>query len=496
MADGVIGLGGGVTRTDQGMADLTLLQVNDLHGYLAPHPELFNLAAGGSFRSGGGLARIAGLFSSVRTEMRGAVVALDNGDTFHGSMPAVQTKGEALLGPMARLGLDAMTAHWEFAYGLEHVGALAARLPYPILAANIENTPNGLPLPPFIVLERAGMRIGVIGLAAVGSPQLLPAEDRERLRIGIGDRAVERLVHVLRRDHGVDLVVVLSHLGFAQDCKLASVVSGIDVILSGHTHNRLERPALFNDTLIMQSGAHGSFIGRLDLEVTGSGVSGWHHALVAVDETMEEDGDMRGLVDDALAPFADAGARVIGHTRTTLTRYTMLESTMDNLLLDAVAAAAGTPGALSNGWRYGAPIPAGPITELDAWNIVPANPAVSVVTLTGGELRRLYEDNLEATFSCDPWQQRGGYVKRCRGLQLVVKLENPSGHRIQELRFDGDPVRSDASYTVAFLGEQAVPAGYGSGRHSIGLTAVDALRGYLSDRDVVEPALTGSVTLV
>ncbi len=146
---------------------------------------------------------------------------------------------------------------------------------------------------------------------------------------------------------------------------------------------------------------------------------------------------------------------VVGTTRTALDRYAMFESTMDNLLLDAIANAADRPMALSNGWRYGAPIPPGPLTELDLWNIVPANPPVSVVAISGEELRRLFEENLEATFACDPWQQRGGYLKRCRGIQLAVKLENPKGHRIQEFRVDGDRLRRDAIYSVAFLGEQA-----------------------------------------
>lgn len=146
---------------------------------------------------------------------------------------------------------------------------------------------------------------------------------------------------------------------------------------------------------------------------------------------------MSALVAEALGPFANARAAVVGETMCTLHRYSMFESTMDNLLLDATAAAAGTTVALSNGWRYGAPIAAGPLTEWDLWNIVPANPSVSVVTLAGGQLRTLLEHNIEATFACDPWQQKGGYLKRCRGVEMLIKLENPVGHRIQQLTVQG-----------------------------------------------------------
>jgi len=477
------------------MAHITLLQMNDLHGYLEPHAEHFELTPGASWRSGGGVARIASLFRAIRRETSGAVVALDNGDTFHGSMPAVRTQGAALVRPMSELGLDAMTVHWELAYGWRRVTTLETSLPYPLLAANVTGDHRSI-FAPFTIVERAGVRIGIIGLSAVVGTQLLPVEDRGSVSLTIGDDAVNALVPRLRQEHGVGLVIVLSHLGFPQDCKLAAVVSGVDVILSGHTHNRLHTPVNINGTLIMQSGAHGSYVGRLDLETSVTGVVDWRHQLIEVDDSIEPDSEMQGLVRDAVAPFAAAQETILGTTSTPLARYAMLESTMDNLLLAAIAASAELPIALSNGWRYGAPIPAGPISEMDIWNIVPANPPVSVVTLTGAELRRLYEQNLEATFACDPWKQRGGYVKRCRGLELVLKLENPAGERVQEMRVNGTRLRANASYKVAFLGEQAIPADFGADRQSTGLGAVDALRQYMTSRDVVESELVGSVTLV
>lgn len=421
------------------------------------------------------------------------MITLDNGDTFHGTMPVVQTQGEALIRPMSALGMDGMTVHWEFAYGIDRVRQLLERLPYPIVAANCHDTAGLLSRPPFTVVDRTGLRVGVIGLAAGVANHLLPPADRGRLDLTIGDAALRSHIPRLRREHGVNLIVVLSHLGFPQDCKLAAAVSGVDVILSGHTHNRLEAPAVVNDTIIMQSGAHGSFVGRLDLTIGRDGVADWTHALLPVDDTCAPDAEMEAMVDDALSPFAGARANVIGETGSPLHRYAMFESTMDNPLLDATAAAAGTEVALSNGWRYGAPIPPGPITEYDVWSIVPANPPVSVVTLTGRELRQLFEDNLEVTFACDPWEQRGGYMKRSRGIEMVLKLENPAGHRIQELTVGGERLREHEAISVGFLGEQAVPADRGSDRQSTGITAVEAVHQYLRDRRSVEPTLQGNV---
>jgi len=478
------------------MTTLAILQINDLHGYLAPHPEMFDLGHENDVRSGGGLARVATIFSNIRRETAGAVVALDNGDTFHGTLPAVHTRGGALIEPMCALGLDAMTAHWEFAYGLDRVREIAARLPYPILAANYHDPSGPLTLPPFTVIDRGGIRVGVIGLAAVVAKHLVPAGDRRGLELTIGEAELRSHIPTLRRKHGADLILVLSHLGFPHDCKLAAAVSGIDVLLSGHTHNRLETPAVVNNTLIIQSGAHGSFVGRLDLNISHDGVADWIHALLPVDDAVEPDPAMTAMVDDAIEPFSGARDHIIGDTACTLHRYAMFESTMDSLLLDATAAAAATTVALSNGWRYGAPIPAGPVTEWDLWNMVPANPPVSVVTLTGRQIRQLFEQNLEATFACDPWQQRGGYMKRCRGIEMLLKLENPLGHRIQQLTVGGQRVGDDERVAVAFLGEQAIPANIGSNRRTTGINAVEALERHVRGQKTVTPALRGDIKVV
>jgi len=474
---------------------LTILQVNDLHGYLAPHPELFDLTADTDVRSGGGLARMAAMLRAIRREVDDAVMFFDNGDTFHGTLPAVRTRGEALIRPMAALGLDAMTLHWELAYGLRRVRELAAALPYPMLAANLHDASGTLALEPYRIIERAGLRIGVVGLAANIAGHLLPPEERSHLRLTLGDEELRSIIPALRRDGGADLVVVLSHLGFPQDCKLAAAVAGIDVLLSGHTHNRLDTPAVINDTLVIQSGSHGSFVGRLDLTMASDGVAAWTHALLPVDDTRAIDAEMQRVIDESLRPFAAAMTNVIGDTEVLLHRYAMFESTMDNLLLDATAEAAGTAVALSNGWRYGAPLPPGRLTEFDLWNIVPANPVVSAVQLTGRELRDLFEDNLEATFASDPWKQRGGYVKRCRGIEMVCKLENPAGYRIQSLSVGGEHLADDATVSVAFLGEQAVPPGTGTHRRSLDIPAVDALERHVRRHRSVRPALRGHLKI-
>ena len=475
-------------------ATLTLLQINDTHGYLEPHPELFWNGGNAEYRVSGGYARLLSIFQQVRRERNGAVIALDNGDTLHGTFAAVHSKGEAFIEPVNLLGLDAWTVHWDFAYGSDRMRELAAKLNHPLLACNCYVKATGeLAYPAFTVIERGGVRVGVIGIAATILDKTMPPHFSEGLRFTLGNEELPGHIQTLREKERVDLVVVLSHLGFPQDVKLAAEVAGIDILLSGHTHNRMDRPLIVNGATIIQSGCHGSFVGRLDVELKDGAVAILRHELIHVDDSIPEDAEMQRVVEKIVAPHREMLSEVVGHTETALNRNTMLEATMDNLLLQAVAEAAGTRIAFSNGWRYGAPIPPGPVTVNDLWNIVPPNPPVSTVELTGQEMWEMMEENLEHTLAANPYQQMGGYVKRCLGLKLYVKFENPAGSRIQQFFVEDADLARDASYTVAFVTTQGVPKKYG---RNLAIHAIDALRRYLASHPGVNAELRGTVTAV
>lgn len=473
---------------------ITLLQINDTHGYLESHPEVFWKGGQAMYRTAGGYARIKTIFDKARREASGPVFAFDNGDTFHGTYAAVHTQGEALVKPVNALDLDAWTAHWDFAYGVPRLKELAGRLNHPLLAINCYDKQTGRrPFESYTIIERGGLRVGVIGIAATIIDKTMPPHFSEGLRFTLGNEELPEAIITLREQERVHLIVLLSHLGFPQDVKLAHAVKGIDVLLSGHTHNRVDRPFYANGTPIIESGCHGSFVGRLDVEVGGGKARVLHHQLITVDESIEPDAEMQHLVDAALAPHRATLQPIAGRTAGALNRSTVLESTMDNFLLDAIAEAAGTEIAFSNGWRYGAPIPPGPVTINDLWNIIPSNPPVSVVDLTGRELWDMLEQNLESTFAADPYAQRGGYLKRCRGLTVYIKIENPLGARVRQIFVGDDPVDVDAIYPVAFVTAQGIPKDIGRNRRDRPLHAVDALRQLLQRRGSIDARLRGTV---
>ena len=319
---------------------LTILQINDTHAYLDEHWELFRDGAGVRHEITGGFARIKTYFDQVRCACGDQnVLAFDNGDTLHGTYPAVTTQGEAVVGPLNRLKLDAWTVHWDFFYGTKRMEELAAKVNHPLLACNCYCERNNKTLfPPTAVFDRGGIKVGVIGLGAVIIDEAFPPKVSQGVRFTLGQVELRFHVDRLREQEQADLIVVLSHLGFPQDCQLAAETDGIDIFLSGHTHNRVQEPLLINGATLIQSGCHGSFVGRLDIELHDGHVTGVDHSLVTMDDAIEPDPEVQREVDAIYAPHKEMLSEVVGTTNTDLNRYAALESTMDNLLLDAIAA--------------------------------------------------------------------------------------------------------------------------------------------------------------
>jgi 2',3'-cyclic-nucleotide 2'-phosphodiesterase (5'-nucleotidase family) len=167
----------------------------------------------------------------------------------------------------------------------------------------------------------------------------------------------------------------------------------------------------------------------------------YKHNLLVVEQKIEPDHEVHTLIQSALTPFKHELSEVVGETVQPLDRVGMLETTLDNLLLLALQESSGTELAFSNGWRYGAPILPGKVTLNDLYNIIPMNPPVMTIELTGEELTTMLEENMERTFSRDPYQQMGGYLKRTIGLKAYIKAENPDGQRLQKLFIGVQPVQ-------------------------------------------------------
>lgn len=395
------------------------------------------------------------------------------------------------------LKFDAMTAHWEFAYGPAHFKQLVSHLNYPMLAVNIyDKNTNERIFPSQTIIERNGLKIGIVGVAEHIVDKTMPAHFSEGIYFTMGNEELPEIIQELREKDEVDLIVLLSHFGFPQEVKLAQEVDGIDILLSGHTHNRIIEPVVVNNTIVFQSGCHGAFVGRLDIEVIDGEIKDFSHELIEVNESITPDPYIQRLIDNTLQPHQEKLNEVVGFTNIPLHRYAQFETTMDNLLLASLLDTTGADVAFSNGWRYGAPVQKGPITVNDLWNIIPTNPPVSTTSISSTEIMEMMEESLELVFAANPYEQMGGYVKRFAGLTLYVKLENPPGMRIQQAFIGDQTLERNKRYQAAFVTVQGVPKKYGKQRQNLSIHAIEALQKYIKKQKTVSPNLCNAIHII
>lgn len=468
----------------------TLVQQNDTHAYLELHWEHFWRNGVGEYRRAGGYARTATLIRQIRTETQGRCLFVDCGDTLHGTGPAQWTQGAIVVPVLNHIGIELMTpGNWDFGFGPEVLRERIAQMNFPVIACNVEIAASGeKAFPPTQVREIGGVRVGFIGITTPIVTQTMTRKFGAGLRFNEPPDTLPRCIEKLRREDKAELIVVVSHLGFAQDVKLAKEVEGIAVILSAHTHNRISQAIVVGRTILIQSGFDGTLLGRLDLAVRDGHVCEFRHQLLEVAEDVPVDTETQALVDVQLAPFREQLGEVVGQTAVPLNRMTVLESTMDNVITDAYLALTGAEVAFSHGWRYGAPVPAGDVTVGDLWQMIPTNPQVMTFELTGAQIRQKLEASLESVYAADSYNQKGGYVIRVSGLNAIARLNNPKGTRIEHLDIAGAPYAADRRYRIASAGEQDIKGG--ENLQPTGVHAIDALRRYFQRASPVDAALT------
>ncbi|GAA0578904.1 thiosulfohydrolase SoxB [Craurococcus roseus] len=402
----------------------------------------------------GGLDRIVTLVEAIRAERPGNTIVLDGGDTLQGSWTSLQTRGADMVEALKALTADATTGHWEFTYGADRVKELVGAMPCPFLAGNVQDTEwNEDVFEHTKAFERGGVRVAVIGQAFPYTPVANPRWLIPDWSFGIKEEVVAKRVQAARGE-GAELVVLLSHNGFDVDRKLAARVPGIDVILTGHTHDALPEPLKVGNTLLVASGCHGKFISRLDLRVEGGRVAEFRHALIPVfAESIAPDADTAALVRRLRAPYAAELARVVGRTEVLLTRRGNLNGTVDDLICAALMRQRDAEIALSPGFRWGySLLPGSDITAEDVWaHTAITYPAAYRTAMTGEQLKAILEDVADNLFNPDPYYQQGGDMVRVGGLGWTLDVAAPAGSRVQDLTLlrTGQPIEAAREYAVA-----------------------------------------------
>ncbi len=442
----------------------------------------------------GGLDRTATLVKAIRAE-RGddKVLMLDGGDTWQGSYTSLKTNGQDMVDCMKLLKPDAMVGHWEFTFGAERVLEIIEDMGYPFLASNIVD--NDFEEPVFestAFLDKGGIKVAVIGQAMPYTPISNPRWMFPEWSFGIRAKRLQENVDKARSE-GAGLVVLLSHNGFDVDQKLPKVVSGIDVILTGHTHDAVPTAIEIGKTLVMSSGSHGKYLGRVDLEIKNGKVVDYNSTLIPIfSDVIEPDKEMAAKIDEVRAPYEKECQRVIGKTKGMLYRRGNFNGTWDDLICEGLIEQRDAEISLSPGFRWGTTLlPGQDITIDDLYTQTSMNyPKVYRLEFTGKQLKDILEDVCDNLFNKDPFLQQGGDMVRVGGMGYTCAPKKDIGSRISNMTLlkTGKPLDPARKYVVA--GWASVNEG------TEGPAIYDLMEKHISDKKVIDMPKNESVKVI
>ena len=430
----------------------------------------FEKAAGRLGRLGG-FAHLKTLIDKLRADVgEKRSILLDGGDLWQGTGLANAMNGADMVEAANLLGIEAMTGHWEFTYGEQVLRDNLSRFKGEFLAQNVFLTEeaafndakafdpaSGRVFKPSVIKEIGGHRVAIIGQAFPYVPIAHPKRFTPDWTFGIRDDELQKLVDGHRNNDKVEAVILLSHNGMDVDLKLASRVTGIDVILGGHTHDAIPIPITVTNaggvTLVTNAGSNGKFIGVLDLDLAKGKVANLRYRLLPVfAELLKPDPAMQALIDKMRDPHADEWSDKLGTADRLLYRRGNFSGTVDQLICDALLNELNAEIALSPGFRWGLTTLAGqPITMEDVLSETAITyPETYLATMTGSQIKDVLEDVCDNLFNADPYYQQGGDMVRVGGLAYTCTPTESVGKRISELKLgNGKHLEAGKHYKVA-----------------------------------------------
>jgi sulfur-oxidizing protein SoxB len=408
----------------------------------------------------GGFAHMATLVKKLRASRPNRTLLLDGGDTWQGSATALWTGGQDMVDACKLLGVDMMTAHWEFTYGEKRVleivnKSLKGKMEF--LAQNVYDTSFGEErvFKPYAIREVNKVKVGVIGQAFPYTPIANNRFAFPNWSFGIREEEVQRMVDECRKK-GAQIVVLLSHNGMDVDLKMASRVRGIDAILGGHTHDAMPAPTIVPNaggkTLVINSGSNTKFLSLLDLDVRGGKVADFRFKMLPVfSNLLPADKPMADYIAKVRAPFKKKLDEPLAVTESLLYRRGNLNGTIDQMIIDGLLEIQDAEIAFSPGFRWGTTLLPGDVITLEH---VMDQTAITYGTATlneisGADIKVILEDIADNLYNPDPYYQQGGDMVRVGGLTYTLDLNAGHGKRISDLEVRGKKLDAEKKYKVA-----------------------------------------------
>ncbi len=488
----------------------TILHTSDIHGQLDVHDEFFWENGKAVFKKRGGFATLKTVVDELRKQNPLNTLLVDGGDCFQGSGMAALTEGRAIVSLANRLNYDlVLPGNWEVVYGkqmmIHDMNSYTAAKVCANMFHNDDLDHDSL-FPPYQIFNLGGTRIGFIGYNDPLTPIRQSPAYSKGIKFTRPEINLEKYVKLLREKHQCSSVIVLSHMGLAQQLHLSNqpCAAGVDYILGADTHERIRQPLHGKFTKVTEPGAFGSFVGKLDIVIEKGKIKDEVYQLVEVDpEKYPEDEEMKRHVEKAKKPYKKVLTEVLGQTKTPLMRYYIIETPMDNLITDAVMWKMKTDIAVSNGFRFCPPLVPDPqtgladITREYLWSMLPVNSEVKTADVKGKQILNWLEKELENAFAKDPTKRFGGWFVRFNGMKVTFTIGNEKGKRVQEVLIKNEELDPDKIYTMVACEREGDPDNMLCRMMNVhnpvsqGIMLHDVIEDYLAEFSPVSPRLEG-----
>jgi len=450
-----------------------ILQTTDVHCQIHPHDELFWENNKMVFRKTGGYAQLATMLFNLKKQNPNTFM-LDTGDMFQGSALSVKTTGKAFVPILNALKYDLyLPGNWEVIYGKRNMQTLMGALNAPKICTNMyhdlgDGKRGELIFQPYYIWNVAGAKIGFLGY----TDPLVPIRQSPNYSKGIlYTKPEENLAYyldVLKNQEQCSYVIMIAHLGLSQQIALANMADcqGVDYILGGDTHERVRKPIVCKYAKVVEPGAFGSFVGKLDLTIENGKVVEDKYELLEVESSkIKPNKYIQQLLTENEQTYKDQIAQVIGYSTIPLYRYFVVENPIDTMILNGLHwKFPEIDIVLSNGFRFCPPNTTPdntgniPITTGYIFDMLPVDSTVRTAKATGKQLREWLEKELNNVFSKDASKRFGGWVVKFKGMEVSFNAFREMGKRVQKILIKGKEMAENEVYSILACERDGDPA--------------------------------------
>ncbi|OYU95210.1 MAG: bifunctional metallophosphatase/5'-nucleotidase [Bacteroidetes bacterium B1(2017)] len=452
---------------------ISILQTTDVHCQIHPHDELFWENGKKVFRKTGGYAYMANKLNQLKAANPNTF-SLDTGDMFQGSELSVKTTGKAFVPILNAMDYNLyLPGNWEVIYGKKNMQTLMGSLNAPKICSNMyhdlgEGKRGELIFAPYHIWNVAGVKIGFLGY----TDPLVPIRQSPNYSKGIiYTKPEENLAHyidVLKNQEQCAYILMIAHLGLSQQIALANMkeCEGVNYILGGDTHERVRKPIVCTYAKVVEPGAFGSFIGKLDLTIEhGKVVSDSYELIEVTPSNLKAEPKIEKLINENEAVYKEHINHVIGYSTIPLYRYFVVENPIDTLILNALHwKFPEIDIVLSNGFRFCPPRTTAdktgliPITNGFIFDMLPVDSAARTAKATGKQLKEWLEKELNNVFAKDASKRVGGWVVKFSGMKVSFNAFGEMGSRTQSILVNGAPLELDKVYSLLACERDGDPA--------------------------------------